>query len=161
MPKIQLDMSAMDMIMVMSEGNPGALKVLMESLDKVPEVDPDDVFGPWGLMMHLDSLGIYGERIWMLYKDLCGENITNTIAMARAWQLGIVRESDLKDAINGLTIFNVSDIIEKVKERLPSFALNQEEFEEEIVPFNSSKKDFIPAWMQRPESDYSSLFRNN
>ena len=157
---MQLDMSMMDMLMVMSEGNPGALKVLMDSFDKVPEIDPDDVFGPWGLMMHLDSLGIYGDRIWMLYKDLCGQDIVNTIAMARAWQLGIVRSEDLKDAINGLTVLNVNDILNQVKDRLPNFAVEQEE-PEEVAPPRSKKRDFIPAWMQRPESDYSSLFKNN
>lgn len=157
---MQLDMSMMDMLMIMSEGNPGALKVLMDSFDKVPEIDPDDVFGPWGLMMHLDSLGIYGDRIWMLYKDLCGQDIVNTIAMARAWQLGIVRSEDLKDAINGLTVLNVNDILNQVKDRLPNFAVEQEE-PEEVAPPRSKKRDSIPSWMQRPESDYSSLFRNN
>lgn len=160
MGKINLEMNAMDVIMTLSDGNPGAMKVLMDSFEQMPQIDPDDAFGSWGLLLHLDSMEIYGERIWMLYKDLCGQNMVNTIAMARAWQLGIVRSEDLRDAINGLTVINVNDVLDQVKDRLPNFAVEQEE-PEEVAPPRAKKKDFIPAWMQRPESDYRSLFGNN
>lgn len=159
MGKINLEMNAMDVIMTLSDGNPGAMKVLMDSFEKMPQIDPDDAFGSWGLLIHLDSMEIYGERIWMLYKDLCGQDMVNTIAMARAWQLGIVRSEDLRDAINGLTVIDVRDVLAKVKERLPNFAIEEEEPEEDFS--FRSKRGGIPAWMQRPESDYSSLFRNN
>lgn len=63
--KITSDMNMMDMMMVMSEGNPGALTVLMQMTQ-----DPRSILD----ILLLDSLGIRGSKIWMLYSDSCGKN---------------------------------------------------------------------------------------
>lgn len=64
--RIKLEMSTLDMFMALSEGNPGALNVLMQLMK-----------GQHGFMHVLmcDTKRLYGSRIWMLYKDICGENI--------------------------------------------------------------------------------------
>ncbi len=63
--KITGDMNIIDMIMVMSEGNPGALTVLMQMMQ-----NPTSFFD----VLLLDSLDIRGSKIWMLYSDSCGKN---------------------------------------------------------------------------------------
>ena len=63
--KITGDMNIMDMMMVMSEGNPGALTVLMQMMQ-----NPTSFFD----VLLLDSLDIRGSKIWMLYSDSCGKN---------------------------------------------------------------------------------------
>lgn len=63
--KITSDMNMMDMMMVMSEGNPGALNVLMQMMQ-----DPRSFMD----ILLLDSLDIRGSKIWMLYSDSCGKN---------------------------------------------------------------------------------------
>jgi len=63
--KITGDMNIMDMMMVMSEGNPGALTVLMQMMQ-----NPTSIFD----VLLLDSLDIRGSKIWMLYSDSCGKN---------------------------------------------------------------------------------------
>ncbi len=59
-----------DIIIQMSEGNPGALSVLM----KLNEHDTGflDILG-------LDDMNIRGSQIWVAYKDHCDENISGLI----------------------------------------------------------------------------------
>ena len=60
--KITGNMSPMEMIMTMSEGNPGAMKVIMDMMN-----NPRSLLD----ILLLDSLDIRGSKIWMLYSDCC------------------------------------------------------------------------------------------
>jgi hypothetical protein len=107
----------------MSEGNPGALNVCINLLKEGERIDPDSMLGGIGPILALDSLGIYGSRIWILYKYICNQSLVLTIAVLRAVQLGFLKEETLKTAIEPhgreiepLTLYN------QVKERLPRFA---------------------------------------
>jgi hypothetical protein len=68
--RITLDMSNIDMLMAMSEENPGALTVLLKLLN-----GEDGFFK----ILLLDSKKLYGSDIWVLYKDICGENLNRFI----------------------------------------------------------------------------------
>jgi hypothetical protein len=39
--------------------------------------------------MLLDSLGIYGPNVWVIFKDVCEQNHARMLAVLRATQLGI------------------------------------------------------------------------
>lgn len=121
MSRLKLDMTLNEAVFEMSEGNPGAINVLMDSISKNQLIDPDNFGGPWGLMFNLDTLEIYGSRIWILYKDLCGESLPKTTAVARACQLGIIRSSQVDDAIDKKGPLPVDEIVGKVKDELPNF----------------------------------------
>ena len=60
----------------------------------------------------------------MLYKDVCKQNVSFTIGILRAYQLGFLPEKTLNYAIDnngdGLLIM---EYLAKVKERLPKFVL--------------------------------------
>ena len=60
--KITADMSTMDMIMVMSEGNPGAMSVLINMFQ--------DFEGITGILA-CDRLDIRGSKLYMLNNDCC------------------------------------------------------------------------------------------
>lgn len=62
--KIQLTDTAMDVMQTMSEGNPGALSVLMMML----QADPKNLM----VILSLDDMNIRGTQIWVGYKDYCG-----------------------------------------------------------------------------------------
>ena len=156
MAKIKLGMTTFDAIFTVSEGNAGALKVLTDSLQKSPEIDPENVFQELGFIINLDAFEIYGSNIWILYKDICRENLSKTIAMVRAIQLGVISRDNLFDALNGLHFFDMQEVLDGVKQRLPSLMVDDEN-----PKWDNKPKKGIPAWMQRPESDYSSLFQNN
>lgn len=55
-------------IISMSEGNPGAISVLVRTLNNYTDLF-DDVIN---YLFHKD---VYGSKIWVLYKDVCGENL--------------------------------------------------------------------------------------
>ena len=92
-------------------------------LKRGAEIDPDALGGGLSGLLSLDTHGIYGSEIWMLYKDVCGQSLPKTIGLLRAVQLGFESESKLKQAIqsygNGI---NVDVLFQRVCERLPNFA---------------------------------------
>lgn len=124
--RIELHDTTLSMIMKMSGGNPGAVNVLAQILKEGATIDPDDFMGGLGTVLSLDTHGIYEEKIWMLYKDICGESIVNTIGVLRAVQLGYMRESELTTALAQnyakLPDGRLEEVLAQVRERLPAFA---------------------------------------
>ena len=112
-------------IVKMADGNPGGAVVMREAALHSQEIDPMAVMGGFAPLLSLDTLGIYGNRVWMLYKDVCNEHLPTTLAMLRAWQLGILSDYKLNQAIDhrgdGLDLDSVKAA---VKEQLPSFNLD-------------------------------------
>lgn len=122
--RIQLTDSFLDIAMKLSEGNPGALSVIMKLMEETPRVDPDAAFGPYAGLLSLDTGGIYGPRIWMFYKDVAGSDMVRMIGLQRAVQLGLLNDNDLDAAIDGrkpMTAEEVNGWIAKVREQLPAF----------------------------------------
>lgn len=111
----------------LSEGNPGALSALMECTKICAAIDPDSALGPFTGVIGFDTYGIYGPRIWMLYKDVCQCDAVATLALLRAVQLSIITDDKLDYAINNRGDgIDVAEVYGKVKERLPKFdSLNQ------------------------------------
>ena len=111
------------MLKKMSEGNPGGLRVCIDILTHTPKFDPTNAIGGIGPILLLDTLGIYGSRIWMLYKDVCGERLPYCLATIRGFQLGIVSKADLNYAIDNYgDALDVAAARKGVEEQLPGFA---------------------------------------
>ena len=69
-----------------SEGNPGALNVLMRFFMDAPE---DLEKKHYELVFsYLKTSGITGPAIWLVYKDICGEEIAKFSALLLASMLG-------------------------------------------------------------------------
>ena len=100
MTKLELGDTITDALYKMSESNPGALTVCVELLKEVPQIDPDASLGGIGYLLNLDTLNLYGSRIWCLYKDVCGEDLTKTCAVLRAWQLSHLSKTEIDRAVN-------------------------------------------------------------
>lgn len=106
--KIRLNLtdSAQDVIFKMSSGNAGAINVLVQLLkhDTQPvdrQLHPYDALMGYGRMaiLHMDYCRIYGEEIWLLYKDVCGESLVRLMAVLRANQLGRVSMAQIRIAM--------------------------------------------------------------
>jgi hypothetical protein len=111
-------------IIKLCDGNPGALSVLIESVKQCEAIDPDNFIGPYGVMFGLDSVGIYGSAIWVLYKDVCGEDMVKLVGVLRGNQLGFVSSDELLAVSNtrgGKATIDVDNILKQVRERLPKF----------------------------------------
>ena len=124
MSRIELTDTTMSIMMKMSDGNPGAVSVIMSILKEVKRIDPQSYDGAISTLMNLDSNEIYGSRVWMLYKDVCKENINRTIAMLRAVQMGIISKHVLDEAIDNYGRgVDLGALMAKVKEELPEFIM--------------------------------------
>lgn len=124
--RIQLEDSILEIMTKMSEGNPGALTVCMRMYKEGAAIDPQSFCGGVGAIMALDTHGIYGHRIWMLYKDVCRENLESTLAVLRACQLGQLRESDMLHAIdNRGQGIDVAALVAGVKAELAEFGVKE------------------------------------
>lgn len=128
MTRIDLNDTMQSVVIKMAEGNPGALRVCMDLLAKGEQIDPDDWAGGFGNLLSLDTLAVYGSRIWMLFKDVCDLDLIKTIAMLRAWQLGFTTRESLNYAIDNRGAgLDVDTLLAQVKERLPNFGVAQQE----------------------------------
>lgn len=129
-PRIELTDSLMSMMMKMVDGNPGAINVLMRTIKEGPSIDPDCAFGEMGAILSLDTLDVYGSDIWILYKDVCGNDLTLMLALIRSVHLGIMPEHELKRAIeDGHSMSNErkDEILSAVKVALPAFGQDKQE----------------------------------
>ena len=78
--RIHARMTVEKMLTMMSEANPGALNCLVSMLRT----------GPQGFMdiLLMDSLGIYGSKIHMLWADCCGQDMTKMQETLMAFRQG-------------------------------------------------------------------------
>lgn len=66
-PEININDSVLDMLLLMSEGNPGAATVLVQIMNKY---DAGAM-----LVFILDDMNIRGPQIWVGYKNACHEDL--------------------------------------------------------------------------------------
>lgn len=64
--KLKIDMSAIDILTMMSEGLPGGIVVLTRLME-----DSRGIHN----ILDLDDMNIRGTQIWIGFKDYCGEDI--------------------------------------------------------------------------------------
>jgi len=122
--KIEPNDSLHDVLFKISEGNPGALNVCIKILTDGEKIDPDNTMGGLGVLLSLDTLGLYGSKIWMLYKDVCDCELSAMLAVLRAWQLGFATKDQIHRAVdNRGDGLNVAHMHAKVVDRLPRFAV--------------------------------------
>jgi hypothetical protein len=120
--RITLEDTPKSAIIKLAEGNPGALSVMIRILEKGESIDPDAAFGPMAHIFGLGTFGIYGPRIWMLYKDACKQDLISMLAVLRAVQLGKLSESIMNHAIDNYGVgLDLPEILKIVQEQLPDF----------------------------------------
>lgn len=85
--RIDPTQSVLQLIMMMSEGNPGAVNVISQMLKQ------DDVDGVF-MLLHLDDMNIRGTQIWIGYKDHCKQDIKAFMECVKK------RDKDMIEVIN-------------------------------------------------------------
>lgn len=126
MSKISFGDSFMDIIMKMSEGNPGAVTAIMDMIENGEKIDPQGAMGGLGSVLLLDTFGIYGTDIYVLWSDICGQELNKTLGVIRACQLGFFDPKTMVDACSrqdysGRDMVPVEDLYQKVKGFLDQF----------------------------------------
>lgn len=69
---IQLHDSLIEIVMKISERNPGAIRVILELLETGKKYHK---IGGLGLILTLDDMNIWGEQVWIGYQDHCGGDL--------------------------------------------------------------------------------------
>lgn len=84
---IEMNENVMEIVAKMSEGNPGALSIMMEILKEDPEM---------GIMqlLFLDDMNIWGTQIWYGYKYYCDSDIKKFIECIK------IRDPEMVKIIN-------------------------------------------------------------
>jgi hypothetical protein len=95
--RLGLTDTMMDVVMKMSDGNPGAVVAIMEIMQKHEEIDPQAAMGGLGAIMILDTWEIYGTDIYILFNDKCGRDVRTMLMLMRATQLGFFSHSRLQE----------------------------------------------------------------
>lgn len=118
--------SIVDTVVKLAEGNPGAVTVISQLLKDSPSIDPDSAFAGYGPLLMLDSMGIYGSEIWILYKNVCLENLHQMVLLLRSVQLGFVTWNEVYDELDdphtvGLKHRPWAELNAKVCDRLEGF----------------------------------------
>jgi len=117
--RITLDDTFMNIVMKLSRGNPGAVTVCAKLMSD--RNDPDCFLGPLGNFLSLDTHGIYGSDIWVLFKDVCDQRILGVVTILRAVQLGLCTEREMWQCIDRRWPIDVDGLLLKVQKELPNF----------------------------------------
>lgn len=91
---VELDDTTQDLVIKMAEGNPGALTVLCQLMER----------GMEGLMkiLDLDDMNMRGSQIWVAFKDYSGQDLSVLIGALHE------RSQDLVDKVNSVCTDHVA-----------------------------------------------------
>lgn len=119
--RIDLFDTPKDMLVKMCDGNPGALNAMMDAMQAAPDIDPQSAFGSISPILSLDTFGVYGSRIWILYAYVCRRNAVLFLAALRAVQLGLRDENWLNESIREEKAEDIDDVLNLVEGQLENF----------------------------------------
>lgn len=98
MSKIQLTDSTMEILYKMSEGNPGAISILTKLLSK--ETTQELVDSIMNVILPLDTLGVYGSKLYMLWVDACDNNTDKVKKVIELWRTGKLTREEIHENLN-------------------------------------------------------------
>lgn len=113
-----------------SDGNPGAIAVLMTLQESYAKIDPEAIFGPITTVLAFDRLGFYGPKIWIFFEDVCHQKPVNCLLWFRLLGLTQNAEAELKDIIEKIEsgkknprdlVINYQDLFTQVQAAVPTF----------------------------------------
>ena len=95
MAKISLFDTPVKIITEMSEGNPGAMTVVMQLMD----LGNKGEFKAITTLLFLDTLEVYGSRLYMLWNDCCDRDINVMMDIVKQVQQGSRSHEDFNKHI--------------------------------------------------------------
>lgn len=88
--------SLQDVMVNLSQGNPGALTAMVGIVKNHQDLGPLAMFGGRGPLMALDMMGIYGSEIYILWNDICKRNLRRFCALIAADFSYVLPRKDIK-----------------------------------------------------------------
>ncbi len=94
MTKIKITDSVRDIMVKMSEGNPGALTVLILPIK-------EDEMNLVTRILALDTMNLYGSKLYMLWNDCCDRDLQKVKNIIDAWKSGKITSEIIHKAVSG------------------------------------------------------------
>lgn len=93
MSRLELSDSGKDVILKMSDGNPGAITFMIQLLSSG---HPTDMM----IIVTLDALGIYGSKAYMVWNDICDKNLETVRLMMMNLSFGKITKEHLLENLS-------------------------------------------------------------
>lgn len=90
--RIELTDTPIDIIVKMSEGNPGAMAFMGQALK-----EPENLIL---IVLPLDTLEVYGSKIYMLWNDACDRDIEKVKRVIERWRTGELTKEEIHTNLN-------------------------------------------------------------
>lgn len=87
-----------DILINMSEGNPGSLRVLFEIL----KAKENDIITSLEAFSTLNDMKLYGAHLYMLWNDCCGNDINKTLLVIQKYREGKITDNDINERIRNV-----------------------------------------------------------
>lgn len=121
----QQQYTGVEIVAIMSEGNPGAIQAMCDILSTCQRIYPYLTKTGYNYIALLDKFGIYGTDIYVLYNDICERKVGRMLSVLKATRLGMFKLEVLQDAVSrqdysGKDLVPVDELYEKLKkEKIP------------------------------------------
>lgn len=105
----------------MSQGNPGAVNVLIKLHNNMHHIDPESLT-PLFMLKLLDTLGIYGPNIWNLFAYVCDRDIFKFHTAVRAAGFSFISPKQFYESIDQRkALFDHKDVLQQLQTILRGF----------------------------------------
>ena len=91
MMRLKLNHNTQEIILNMSDGNPGAMTACIELIKK----------GGIGTLLTCDVLGLYGSELYMLWSDCCGRDLVKMIKVLELVRFGKITKEEFWRRVKG------------------------------------------------------------
>lgn len=98
MTKLLLTDNFDDIVLKMSEGNPGAMTTIFE----IFKAKNNDVIDAIPLFLTLDMMGLYGSHLYMLWNDSCNRDVEKVIKVIEAYRSGTINNVHIYERIQNV-----------------------------------------------------------
>jgi hypothetical protein len=110
----------------LSDGNPGAIMTCTELLRHGPGYELSSPLGVLQSFLAIDSAALFGEKLYLLRHDLCGDHLVRMLTVLRALDLGLIStealHAELEKAAEGEpAALDHEALLAGVRERWPDF----------------------------------------
>lgn len=96
--RINLSDNLMEIVTKLSEGNPGALNVLMGIVDKFK----NDTVKILKNFLIIDTMNLYGSHLYMLWNDCCDRDLDKTLKIIDYYCNGKITDNDINERIKNV-----------------------------------------------------------
>lgn len=110
MSKLNFNETFSDVLLKLSEGNPGAMTTLFE----IMKAKNDDEIKYLDTFLVIDTMELYGSNLYMLWNDCCNRDINKVLEVIDGYQLGKITDIDINERIKNIGYGkSFDDLLEK------------------------------------------------